>query len=488
METKRINVLYKGQERIIELKPEDYNTYDNFIKKINEEFNENQIYQLMAMNSSEQFLILASDNYLRILNEEIPEGLKLFMSEMVKAPESNQIQENEIKIEKEEEKFEIKEEKVVDDEDFVIEGENDENKDNLNINIEQENIKNENEENKNKIEEENANIINNKIEENDINEDKNYTSYKSVVIRGQMNNENNDEENFEEKLNNMFNEIKGNKDNFYINNKYILTSNSINERMFNSEICSICGNKIKGIKYICCICDQLELCEECELYHNHPCFKYKNNFISTLYETCEFISKYYEYKLPHESTVYSKLFRKEYDLKIEPYSDLSFSLRPNKIIYIPFKILNYSKETIDSSQFVILIKNQKYIYLSLTKDKFEVTGKEYFINIKCITPNRPCPKENIFIELYSQEMPLKSSRRLLYEFNIEINFDSEDDKLNMELKNDESIYCFNKEHKRIALNLLKSSGNQYEIKNIFNCLFENNWDTHKALKALKKNK
>ena len=83
-------------------------------------------------------------------------------------------------------------------------------------------------------------------------------------------------------------------------------------------------------------------------------------------------------------------------------------------------------------------------------------------------------------------MPLKSSRRLLYEFNIEINFDSEDDKLNMELKNDETIYCFNKEHKRIALNLLKLSGNQYEIKNIFHCLFENNWDTHKALKALKK--
>ena len=58
----------------------------------------------------------------------------------------------------------------------------------------------------------------------------------------------------------------------------------------------------------------------------------------------------------------------------------------------------------------------------------------------------------------------------------------------MELKNDESIYCFNKEHKKIALNLLKSSGNQYKIKNIFKYLFENNWDSNKALKALEKNK
>jgi hypothetical protein len=440
METKKINILYKGKEKFIELKKEDYNTFDNFIKKINEEFNKEQIYQLMAMNSSEQFLILTSDNYLQILNEEIPEGLKLFMSEMVKASDSTQIQENEIK----ETKIEIKEEVINDDDDFVIENDNDEDKDNLNKNTEQEKIENEKEENKNKIEEENINIINNKIEENDISNDKNYTSYKSVVISGQMNNENNEEENFEEKFNNIFNDIKEDNENYFIKNKYILTSKSINEKMFNSEKCSICENELKGIKYICCICDQLELCEECELYHNHPCFKYKNNFISSLYETCIFISYYYDYKLPFESTVYSKLFRKEYDLKIEPCSDLSFSLRPNKIIYIPFKILNHHKETMNSNRFVILIKNQKYIYLSLKQDKFEITGKEFFIDIKCIAPNRPCPKENIFIELYSQEIPIKSSRRLLYEFNIEVNFDSEDDKLNMELKNDESIYCFNK--------------------------------------------
>ena len=115
-------------------------------------------------------------------------------------------------------------------------------------------------------------------------------------------------------------------------------------------------------------------------------------------------------------------------------------------------------------------------------------GEEYFINIKCITPDRTCEKENILIEIYSQELPIKSSRRLIYEYNIEVNYDSEDDKLNMELKNDDSIYCFNKEHKRIGLQLMKSSENQYKIKNIMNCLFENNWDSNKALKALKKNK
>ena len=35
---------------------------------------------------------------------------------------------------------------------------------------------------------------------------------------------------------------------------------------------------------------------------------------------------------------------------------------------------------------------------------------------------------------------------------------------------------------------MKSSGNQYKIKDIFNSLFVNNWDNNKALKALKKKK
>ena len=461
MEVKRINVLYQGKEKILEFNQEDYNTFDSFMKKIKDEFNLTQIYQLMAMNSSEQFLILTQDNYMKVLNEDIPEGLKLFMSEMVKASEG-------VNIIEEENKEKINEE----DDDFVIENDNIENN---NINIEEEKTKNENEENK--IEEDN---INNEEKE----DDNNFGGYKSVVIRSNTNLEDK-EDNFEIKIKNIFGEED---DNYYTRNKYILTSKNIDKKTFNSEKCLICNNKLKGIKYICCICDQCILCEECELYHNHPCFKYKTKFISSLYDTCDFISKYYDYKLPYESTSYSKFFRKEYDLKIEPYSDLEFSLRPNKVINIPLKILNYSRETLDSNQFIILIKNQKNIYLSPYKENYKIKGEENFINIKCITPDRTCEKENILIEIYSQELPIKSSRRLIYEYNIEVNYDSEDDKLNMELKNDESIYCFNKEHKRIALNLLKSSGNQYKIKNIMNCLFENNWDSNKALKALKKKK
>ena len=69
----------------------------------------------MAMNSSEQYAILNSDNFLQILNEDVPEGLKLFMSEMVKAPEMMNSNDEQSKDNKEEINAEE------DDEDFVIE-------------------------------------------------------------------------------------------------------------------------------------------------------------------------------------------------------------------------------------------------------------------------------------------------------------------------------------------------------------------------------
>ena len=509
METKKINVFYKNKENIIDINIKNFQTFESFLKKINEEFQRTQSYQLMAMNSSEPFVILTPENYLQILNEEIPEGLKLFMSEMVKASDSMPTHIQETQKEENKENEENNEE-----DDLVIEGESESNNNkdksdsgNLNINHIQEEKEKDKEENSinNIIEEEKEkeeNIINNIIEEEkeNNNEENNYTGCKSVIIEGKTSGipENNNiiqlqkdsDDNLDIKIKNILEpkETKIENDKDYIKNKCILTSSIIDKEMFNSEKCCICALNLKGVKYICCLCDNCTLCEECELNHNHPCFKYKTHFISSLNETSEFISKFYNYNIPHESTGYTKLFRKEYDIKISPYSDTEFTLRPNKTINIPIKILNYTKEKINSSQFIIICKNQKNIFFtSNPKDVQDISeGEDNILNIKCVTPNKTCKKENIFIEIYSTKLKIKSSRRLCYEYNIEVNFDSEDDKLNMELKNDDCIFCFNKTHKRKALELFKSTGNIYKIKDVFNCLFDNNWDTNKATKALKK--
>jgi hypothetical protein len=474
MSVKKIIVLYKNEEKTFEIDLQENHTYESFLKKINEEFKRTNTYQLMAMNSSEQYAILNSDNFLQILNEDVPEGLKLFMSEMVKAPEMMNSNDERSKDNKEEINAEE------DDEDFVIE--------NTQINEE---IKNNDTEKDKKSEDngENKNIIKEDKKDDEEKNNKVYLdaiNFKSMILTNPKSDRN---DNLENKIN-FFLDEKGKEEEKDPKSKYILSSSLIKREMFKNEKCSICNSTLQGVKYVCCLCDNYIICEDCELYHNHPCFKYKINFVSNIFDTSNFIEKAYGFKLPVESTGYTKLFRKEYDLKIAPMTDLSFSLRPNKRINIPIKILNYSKETINSSQFVIICKNQKNIFFSTNEnEKFVIEGGgEYVLNITCITPEKTCKKENIFIEIYSHELNIKMSRRLIYEYFIEVNFDSDDDKLNIDLKNDDYIFCFNKEHKRLALNLMKSTNSEYPIKNVFRCLYDNNWDQKKAIKDLKKRK
>ena len=472
MSTKQINVLFKGNEKTFEIDLQENSTYDLFVKKINQEFNRNQVYQLMAMNSKEPYIILNEDNYLNILNEEIEGGLKIFMSEVVKTQDLSNTRLELINNEKE--KLEEKDEKE-DDEDFIIE-EGQENKNNINnLNIEQEKINEDNQENLEIKEEEKNNENDNKYMSSDLGD------YKSMIIKTKTTSDH--------KLDNLSNKINFfDEGNDLIKNKYILPSPIVNPETFESEKCDSCKSKLEGIKYLCCVCEKATFCEECELYHNHPCFKYKSQFLSNILDISNFIERNYNYKLPYESTGYTKLFRKEYDLKILPLTDFSFCLRPNKKVFLPIKILNYSKENINSSQFLIVCKNQKNIFLSTKEhEKYIIeSGGEYVLNIICLTPERTGPKETITIEIYSHELNIKSSRRLSYEYTIEINFDADDDKINMELKNDDAIFCFSKEHKKIALELMKSTNNAYKIKNVFRCLFENNWEQNKAIKSLKK--
>ena len=474
MSTKQINVLFKGNEKTFEINLQENNTYDLFVKKINQEFNRNQVYQLMAMNSKEPYIILNEDNYLNILNEEIEGGLKIFMSEVVKTQDLSNTRLELINNEKE--KLEEKDEKE-DDEDFIIE-EGQENKNNINnLNIEQEKINEDNQENLEIKEEEKNNENDNKYMNSNLGD------YKSMIVKTKTTSDH--------KLDNLSNKINFfDEGNDLIKNKYILPSPIVNPETFESEKCDSCKSKLEGIKYLCCVCEKATFCEECELYHNHPCFKYKSQFLSNILDISNFIERNYNYKLPYESTGYTKLFRKEYDLKILPLTDFSFCLRPNKKVFLPIKILNYSKENINSSQFLIVCKNQKNIFLSTKEhEKYSIeSGGEYVLNIICLTPERTGPKETITIEIYSHELNIKSSRRLSYEYTIEINFDADDDKINMELKNDDAIFCFSKEHKKIALELMKSTNNAHNIKNVFRCLFENNWEQSKAIKSLKKMK
>ena len=116
MSTKIIKVLYNGKKKLFTLDLEETNTYESFLQKINKEFNIENLYKLVAANSSERFTILNPENYLRILNEDIEEGLELFLSETV-----NQIEEMNKNSEAYLTKSDTPETPKEEDEDFIFE-------------------------------------------------------------------------------------------------------------------------------------------------------------------------------------------------------------------------------------------------------------------------------------------------------------------------------------------------------------------------------
>jgi hypothetical protein len=229
--------------------------------------------------------------------------------------------------------------------------------------------------------------INSVIIDKDIDKDKNKNKNKK-----DDNNSNIKENGHKEKIN-IFNDK---------NIKLPVIPLDIPKNIFKSEICSLCGNGMPSFKYICSICENCNLCERCEEIHIHPCFKYKTLFLSNITDTYKYIDKNYNYKIPIDSKKITKLIRKEYNLKIVPMTDLNFSLRPNKIFDIPIKVLNLSDENINSSQFIIIVKNNKLINISYQVDKIFVIkpNEEYELKLLCRTSTTKC-KEKIHVEIYS---------------------------------------------------------------------------------------
>ena len=264
----------------------------------------------------------------------------------------------------------------------------------------------------------------------------------------------------------------------------------IPKNLFKSEICSLCGNGMSSFKYICSICENCNLCERCEEIHIHPCFKYKTLFLSNITDTYKYIDKNYNYKIPIDSKKITKLIRKEYNLKIVPMTDLEFSLRPNKIIDIPIKVLNLSDEEINSSQFIVIVKNNKLINISYQVDKIFVIkpNEEYELKLLCRTSTTKC-KEKIHVEIYSAELRIRMSSRLNFDLEIEINDDEDDEKLNQELNNDKYAIFHTKLHKKIILSFLYFNENwKKDMKKVCEALRTNKWDTTKSINCIKASK
>ena len=527
MSSKTIIVLYQDKESKIVLNLDEINSYLILKQKILSFYNESNssfTFHLMAINSSSPYTLLEEDNFKQILNETIEgEDLKIFLNKIIPEEMNNNIENK----------------NVEDDEDFIIEEGDDNN--NLNINNEKNkseekkddnlNINNNNEIDKQiKINEDNN--INNEINniENDNQDLFNQTDEmmkkidklmgyddslflkhsKTVEPKSNENNINNsnnikanginiinkeDEiissyplshKNQNININNINNEVQ--KDNIVDIDETSLIPNFSDINTFKSIKCTICQSQLSNLKYICIICENCILCEICENEHYHPCFKLKTNFLSSVKDIYKFITTFYSFK-NNSGNFFTKLFTKEYEIKIYPYSDKKITLRQNKSFLLPIKIKNLSNHILNSSQFEIIPRNNKNIKIINPNIQFTIKeNSSYILKLKCRS-RKYLTKENVEFFLFSEDLIIKNKEGLSFNIEFEINEDWEEEQLNINLEYNEFGILYSKEHKKIALDVLNMRKNMKwddsYVKNVFYVLVNCNWDKNAAINRIK---
>ena len=541
MSQKSIIVLYNEKESKIELNLEEITSFSILLNTILSFYNEPKTssYHLMAINSSSPYTLLDDENYSKILNEKIvDDDLKLFLNKL------NQDDTNQNKSSNEYKSIEDAVYNEADDEDFVIE--NDEsNKDvikpeekkeeNVNINIINNNNINEID-TQLKIDVE-SNKINNDEEKEEkvdlfsqteemmkkidllmgnnnllnLNRSKTLEPKKEEMIK--INVEENNP-NLINKINiieqqkkkikkaplpfsrknpnlNLNNNINNDDENEDIEiDENSLISKFIYPETFKSIKCTICDDHLLGIKYICCVCDNCILCENCEKTHYHPCFKLKSEFLSNKADIYKFITNFYTFKNSSTKNFFSKLFTKEYDVKIYPIGDNKVCFRPKKSLIFPIKIVNFSSSLIKSSQFEIISKNNKLIKLLTPNKTFSLgPNSTYTLRIKCKTKNN-VGKEKVDFHIFSDSICLKINAELSFTIDFEVNEDWEEEQLNLQFENNEYVNCYSKEHKQMVseiLNLIGSKNIEKEyIRNVFDIMVKCNWNKNIGLNQINK--
>ena len=501
MSSKKVIIKYNGKELTLEIEINIDNIYNTFIDIFRQKFREEEInekFKLTAINTNIPYLIIDENNIANILNEKIENDAPLKIL-VIKKDDIEEEEEGKRKDSKEEKFFRgfIKgihdDEEDFDDDDFMILDKN-ANTGELKI---KENNKDDNEQQKeiNKLlddsvnNRQNENIIDNEI---NINEDEQNKLLKKEKDENDLDSNlilSNVEENIEKSRG--VEEIENAID---VEEKKVPTLPviplNIPNNIFSSEVCTFCFNIMTSCKYICSICENCNLCEKCEEIHLHPCFKYKTDFLSNITDTYKYIDRNYNYHIPIDSKKMTKLIRKEYDLKILPMTDLKFTLRPNKIFDIPVKVLNLSDTEINSSQFMVVVRNNKLINISYEMDKiFDIKpNEEYELKLICRTPNVNT-LELINIEIYSDQLKIRMSSRLNFDLEIEINKDEKDDKINEELEYDKYAIFHSKMHKKIILSMIYFNSEwKNDLKNVCQVLRDNNWDINKSIHFLNKQK
>ena len=256
------------------------------------------------------------------------------------------------------------------------------------------------------------------------------------------------------------------------------------------EVCSICSSKIYYKKYICIVCRDCILCQNCQEEHLHPILECKHIQLSQ-------VPDIYLYMKNHNPQIkdditnkskkkgfFSKIFSGKFELKLSCTS-LNFSTRPNKTINIPITIQNLSNTVFDcgKNNLILFARNNKDLKVYEKKVE-QVLSKQEQADVNMILESSEfCKLYSFTIELYSSE-DIKIKYNIL-SFKLEVNNDEEDEKLNEEFIKYPKITVMDKNIKKGVKKILEDETITQDPVTIMQFLKNNNGDVNETINNLK---
>lgn len=255
-----------------------------------------------------------------------------------------------------------------------------------------------------------------------------------------------------------------------------------------NDICSNCNKKLSFSKYMCCVCRNVILCNDCEKEHFHPVIKLKNNKFLDLNQVRRYIH-HHHFETLNIKNVFNSIFDKKIKVKLSAPS-VQISTRPNKCINIPIYVENLSNSPIDKSSTVYFIsRNCEDLYIYDNMISNVINPKEKIeMDIKIDIPLR-CKEYKFTLQVYNVESSIVVEANKL-DFTLEVNDDEEEDKLNEYFKDFPKIVVLEKQKKMNIKKIIEEKLSDEHPDVIMNILENNKWklnDTVIALTAMKEN-
>jgi hypothetical protein len=258
-----------------------------------------------------------------------------------------------------------------------------------------------------------------------------------------------------------------------------------NYSVFNSTCFSCNAFPIIGEKYICTICENLDLCHACEVTHNHPMIKLKTDDFQT---GCDI------YTLIHQnksltmvkvsksliSVLRDKISKPKYKVVIEMVSKL-YIIHPNTEFAFQVILYNDGENSLPLDT-VVFSKDNKDFFIEMKKvKKILWPGAMEYVDLKCKTG---CAYRSYQIELHLYNKDIKIDYVPL-NFTVKVS----DNVDNLDMKPfcpDDTVSILPSEKKEVLCEIIKNDYSSKDIREICDILDRHDWKlTEEALNEIK---